>query len=267
MGNKSIQTLIKGQQVKEPIDWQNNTIHASYGTDSPQPQIETDRFEYTLDGAAKIIEHKDNGDIFEKLPIQQIYRQDDDTYVALDGYFDVSDGYEELLPTWGEEERPNRVLVKFKQDESVTNFLSQINGVSYGSLVQDGTITNSDYTTIKTAIVKRANFLEVATIILTIYLIQKQIQDVIKSIKDSVQQVIALASTPPFGGVGAIILAVASLILQVAYAVVLIALLAKLIKQLIELMLPPIVKNKGIKFRTLLEKSCEKYGYTLESPI
>jgi hypothetical protein len=273
MGNSSIQTLIEGKQVKEPLDWKNNSIKAFFGNDSPEAQIETDRFEYVLDGAKAIINHKDKGDIFEKLSAQQIYTQTDnvtgnvDSYVALDGYFDMSDGYEEVLPTWGDVERSNRVLVKFKQDDSVSNFLSQINGVSYGSLVQEGLINSGDYTTINTAIVKRANVLEVALLILTIFQLEQQIENIIKSIKESVQQVFALASTPPAGQIGAIILAVALLVLQLAYAVLLISLVVKLFVNFLELFLPPIVKNKGINFRVLLQKSCEKFGYTLESPI
>jgi hypothetical protein len=267
MGKLSIQTLIDGQQVKEPIDWQNNTIHASFGTDSIQPQIETDRFEYVLDGAAKIIEHKNKGNIFEPLPCQQIYSDGDNKYTALDGYFDVSDGYEELEPTWGDIERPNRVLVKFKQNESVTAFIDQIQGVSYGSLVEEGLISSQDYTTINTVIVKRTNFLEVATMFVTIYLIQKQIQDIIRQIKKTLQEIISIATGGTTGGIAATVYAAAVLILQVAYAVALISILTKLIISLIELMLPPVVKNQGIKFRTLLQKSCSKFGYTLVSPI
>ena len=264
----SIQTLIEGQIVKAPLDWQNNTIHASFGTDSSQPQIETDSFEYVLDGAKKIIDHVKSGNIFEPLQCQQIYKQGNNEFVALNGYFDVSDGYEELEPTWGDIERPNRVLVKFKQDESVTNFIDQIQGVSYGSLVEEGLITSKDYVTINTVIQKRTNFLEVATLIITLYLIQKQIEDAITQIKNTAKDIATiLAGGGITGGIGAAVAATASILIQIAYAVTLIAILVKLIVQLKDLFLPPIVKNKGIKFRTLLEKSCEKFGYTLESNI
>ena len=43
-----IQTLIGGQVSSPPVDWQNNTIQATFGTDSSQPQIETDSFEYVF---------------------------------------------------------------------------------------------------------------------------------------------------------------------------------------------------------------------------
>ena len=267
MGKPTIQTLIDGKIVFEPLDWQNNTILASFGTDSVQPQIETDRFEYVLDGASAIIKHKESGNIFEPLPCQQIYSDGANNFTALNGYFDVSDGYEEVLPTFGSIERSNRVLVKFKQDKSITGFVDQIQGVSFGSLLNDGLISSQDYTTIPTAIMKRANFLEVATILLTLYLIQKQIADTVRQIRETLRDIAAFIATIPSGSIGAAIYTTASLLLQVAYAVALIAILVKLITDLIALLLPPIVKNKGIKFRTLLQKSCEKFGYTLVSPI
>ena len=263
----SIQTLINGKEVKPPIDWQNQTIHATFGTDSTQPQVETDRFEYVLDGAKAIIEHVAKGNIFEPLECQQIYSDGTNNFTALNGYFDMSEGYEEVQPTWGDIERPNRVLVKFKQNESVTDFVDQINGVSFGSLLEEGLISSQDYTTIKTVIVKKANFLDVATLIISTYLVSKQIADILLKQGDNASQVSALIATLPGGTVGATILAVAQLIILIAYTLALIALLVKFVIALIELFIPPIVKNKGIKFRTLLEKSCEKFGYTLESPI
>ena len=263
----SIQTLINGKEVKAPIDWQNQTIHATFGTDSTQPQVETDRFEYVLDGAKAIIEHVSKGNIFEPLECQQIYSDGTNNFTALNGYFDMSEGYEEVQPTWGDTERPNRVLVKFKQNESVTDFVDQINGVSFGSLLEEGLISSQDYTTIKTVIVKKANFLDVATLIISTYLVSKQIIDTIKAIQDNVNNIAAIVSGGVTGGVAAAVFTTASLIIQLAYAIALIALLVKFVVALIELFIPPIVKNQGIKFRTLLEKSCEKFGYTLESPI
>jgi hypothetical protein len=277
----SIQTLINGKEVKEAIDWQNQTIHATFGTDSTQPQVETDRFEYVLDGAKAIIEHVAKGNVFEPLECQQIYSDGTNNFTALDGYFDMSEGYEEVQPTWGDTERPNRVLVKFKQNQSVTDFVDQINGVSFGSLVEEGLISSQDYTTIKTVIVKKANFLDVATLIISTYLVSKQIIDTIKSIQDSIQAIrkdaqdalVFNAQVPPQPSASAAsiiasaIFRAAELIIQLAYTVALIALLVKFVITLIELFIPPIVKNQGIKFRTLLEKSCEKFGYKLESNI
>ena len=267
MGVTGIKTFIAGRGVREPMDWQSNTISATFGTDSSQPQIETDRFEFVLDAAAKIIEHKEKGNIFEPLECEQIYTQGDETYVALKGFLDTSDGYEELDPTWGSVERPNRVLAKFKQDESITHFLEQIQGVTYGSLLSEGVITHQDYTTINTTIVKKANFMEIAMAILAIYMVRSHIEDHIKSIQEAINDIQAIIAGGATGSLAAAIFAIALLAIQIAYAIVLIALTVALVKTLVDLLIPPIVKNKGVKYRTLLEKACIKFGYEFESNI
>ena len=189
MGVKSIKTQINGKVVKEPKGWEGNSILATFGTGSNQPQIETDRFEFVLDAAAEILKHKDKGRIFEPLPCTQTYTLGDNNYMALDGYLDLSSGYEELNPTFGSVERPNNVMVSFKQDKSIAQFLDRINGVSFGSLLEEGIINHTDYTTINTAIVKRANPLDVALTLLSIFMIQKQIQDAIRSLKNTAKEV------------------------------------------------------------------------------
>ena len=73
MGITSIQTLINGQITSVPVDWENQSIHATFGTDSSSPQIESDSMEFVLDSAAKIIDFVKKGDIFENLPLQQIW--------------------------------------------------------------------------------------------------------------------------------------------------------------------------------------------------
>jgi len=267
MGVKSIKTQINGKVVKEPKGWESNSILATYGTGSNQPQIETDRFEFVLDAAAEIIKHKDKGRIFEPLPCTQTYTLGDNNYMALDGYLDLSSGYEELNPTFGSVERPNNVMVSFKQDKSIAQFLDRINGVSFGSLLEEGIINHTDYTTINTAIVKRANPLDVALTLLSIFMIQKQIQDAIRSLKNTAKEVASIITGGITGNIAAAVYIVATLVIEIAYAVALVALLVGFVKQIIDLLLPPVVKNKGIKFRTLLEASCRKFGYKFESNI
>ena len=53
-----IETLIAGKTSTPQLDWQNNTISLLFGSDSPSPQVETDRLEFALDSAKAIIKHK-----------------------------------------------------------------------------------------------------------------------------------------------------------------------------------------------------------------
>ena len=114
---------------------------------------------------------------------------------------------------------------------------------------------------------KRYKALEIALLILTIFQLGQQIASIVKSLKESVKLVISTITGSASGGFAGAVLAIALLVLQLAFALVLISLMIKLFVSFVQLFLPPTVRNKGIKFRTLLEKSCEKFGYTLESPI
>ena len=264
MGTTSLQTFIDGKQVKEPKGWQDMTVFSAYGSDSIKPQVEADRLEFFADGNQKISEHKDNGNIFEPLPLKMVFKQRGLDSTVLDGNIDLSQDYEQTFP----KPYPLSSVVSFVQDDSITNFLDKIKGVTYGSLVEEGIITKNDYVTIKTAIIKKANFLDVAISLVTIYLIQKQIQDTIAEIKKTVATITSLiASGGLTGSIGGVIFSVASLLIQVAYAVAMVALLFTLVTSIITLLLPPILKNKGMSYRKLLEKGCEKFGYTFESNI
>ena len=164
-------------------------------------------------------------------------------------------------------EQPNTVLAKFKKNDAVQYFSEKINGVSFGLLYDEGFITKQDFTTIKTIIRKKSNFTEVAITLISIYLIAKQIQDLTEKTSEAVadtayKYTASVTASPP-----ATVYTIAVNIVKIAYVVALFALLSNLIVQILQLIIPPKVKNKGIKFRTLLEKSCEYFGYTFESDI
>lgn len=267
MAVAQLRTYIAGQPVKDVVEWEDTKLMAAFGTDSNQPQIESDRFTFVLDGAQKIINHVANGDIFNPLSVQLVYRQRDETQEVFNGFLDTSDGYEEVNPTFGRNEKPNTVNVKFKADKSISHFLDQIDGITYGSLLDEGLISSGDYTTIKTVIVKKATFLEIAIALVTIYLLEQQLEETIKEIKKSVGEIISIATGSTTGLFAALVYAVLVALIQTAFAVALLALLVSIVTDLIRILIPPVVKNKGIKFRTLLEKACEKFEYDLVSPI
>jgi hypothetical protein len=267
MAKAQLTTYIENKPVKDVIEWEDVKLMAAFGTDSNQPLIESDRFTFVLDGAQRIINSVAKGDIFDPLEAQLVYRQRNNTQEIFKGFLDTSDGYEELDPTFGSEERPNTVKVKFKADKSISTFLNQIDGVTYGSLFDEGLITDGDFVTIKTVIVKKATFLEIAIALVTIYLLEQQLEETVKEIKKTVGEIISIATGSTIGSAAALVYAVLVVLIQSAFAVALLAILVSLVRDLIELLIPPVVKNKGINFRTLLSKACEKFGYTLVSPI
>jgi hypothetical protein len=168
---------------------------------------------------------------------------------------------------FGSDEKPNQISVKFRAKDSITNFLDQIDGVTYGYLFDSGHIQNSDFVNVPTAIVKKSNFLDISVAFVMIYLLTKQLNDTIKEIADTVAKLVAIATSGLPGPIAAGIYSIAIIVIRVVYAVAMLGLIIQLVRNLLNLLVPPIVKNKGILYRTLLEKACTKYGYTFVSPI
>jgi hypothetical protein len=258
---------VQGKRVTEPREAQKTKITAAFGTNSNQPEIESDRFTLVKDAAQAVINDVAAGNIYDGLDCVWRYRQRNITQGIFEGYIDTSEDYEEVAPSFGSEERPNEVKVKFKGTNTITNFQDKINGVSYGFLYSEGAIKDSDFVTVKTALVKKSNFLEIAIALLTLYILTKQVIDTVREVKKSIAEIIGIATGSVTGGIAAAVYAVTITLLQIAYSIALIAVLIKLVTDLIQLLVPPILKNKGCTLRTLLSRACEHYGYTFVSPI
>lgn len=266
-GVTNFKLTIDGKVRTEPKEGADIKYMAAFGSNSNQPQIESDRFTLVKDAAQAVIDNVAAGGIFEGQDAVIEYTQRNLTEKMFDGFIDTSDNYEEVFPSFGATERPNEVKVKFRGKNTITNFQDQIEGVTYGYMFEIGAIKNSDFVTVKTAVVKKTNFLEVAMSLVTLYIITKQIADNVKDIKDAASVLISTATGGVSGAAAAVILAVAQAIITLAYYTVLFALVIKLTLELIQLLIPPIVKNKGCALRVLLSRVCEHYGYTFVSPL
>lgn len=262
-----LKLYIKGIPVESPREWQNISIAAAFGDNSNQPVVESDRFTLYGTAAKMVMDSVKSGDIFQEITAKIEVKQRDNTYVVFDGYLDTSDDYEEVLVSFGNVEIPKEVKVKFKAKDGVNNFLEKIEGVTYGFLESQGAITKNDYTTINTAIVKKAPILEIAMSLITIYMLTKQLADTIKDNSEEIPDTAQRATSAPTSGPSTVIYKAAIAIIKVAYVISIISILIKLVLDLIQLLIPPIVKHQGCKFRTLLSRACEFYGYKFVSPI
>lgn len=267
MGLTGLKLYIDGKPKTEPKEWADIKIHAAFGTDSNQPQIESDRFTLIRDAAQCVIDSVANGNIFEGQDCVLEYRQRNLKLGIFDGFIDTSDNYEEVSPSFGSEERPNEVKVKFRGKNTITNFQDQIEGVTYGFMYNQGSITDGDFTTINTVIVKKSNFLEIAMAIITLYMLEQQIEQVIKDLAEEIPDIVQRFSSSSTAFASATIWAVVQALIKIAYSLALTIIVIKMVKDLIDLLIPPVVKNKGCKYRTLLAKVCEHYGYEFVSPI
>ena len=262
-----LKLYIAGQEVTPPKEWQGLKILAAFGTNSNQPEIESDRLTLVKDAAKLVIDDVAAGNIFEGLDAKLEYTQRNNTIAIFDGFIDTSEDYEELDPTFGGTDRPNQVNVKFRGKDTIKNFQDQIEGVTYGYLYDQGDIQNTDFVNIPTVIVKKSNFTDVAVAVVMTYILIKQLQDTISEIADATAKLIAIAASGLPGPIAAAAYSIAIILIRIAYAIALLSIIVSTVSSLVALLIPPVVKNKGMKYRKLLTKACAKYGYTFVSPI
>jgi hypothetical protein len=267
MAVTGLKLRIEGKPVTEPREWADMKITAAFGSNSNQPQIESDRFTLVRDAADAIINDVRRGNIFEGTDAIIEYRQRDLSNIIFKGYIDKSDNYEEIEPMMGSLDRPIEVKAKFVGGNSVTNFQDRINGVTYAFMYDVGAITDSDFVTVKTVVEKKNNFMEIAMAIITLYLLEQQIEETISQISKDIADLIQRASSSSIASISAAIFAVLTIVVKIAYSLVLTALVIKMTKELIDLLIPPVIENKGCTLRTLLSKVCEHYGWEFVSPI
>lgn len=169
----------------------------------------------------------------------------------------------------GMEVKTNSIAVKMRRLKGYDHFKARADGMAfnYPGLVW----STGDFRTIDFLVVDKDMATKSLSLILMIFVLGKETVDSISKLSENVESLIQAstptAGVPPSIVTGAVISAAIRVVLNIAYTITLIAMLVKLIKDLIELIFPPIRQYYGIQYKTLIEKSCNFLGYQLQSTI
>ena len=264
--SKYNETVIKlnGKTLHVPREFFDVTLKASFDQ-NPQANLTTDSFTFLLDAAKEIQSHiagglKSGVGIFEGMPITISANGSNNSIAVFNGILDLQDSANinnEL----------GQIEAKIKQDNGLNNLEDQIEALDFGFLLDIGVIKTSDFIDVDYVVIKPNSTLEAITMLITIYLLSKQLIDTIKDISDQVAIIAGIAVSGVPGPIGAAIYAAAAAIAQVIFAAALLLLIIKLGLQLIELLVQPKRTHKAITVKTLLEKTCEKIGYGFNTTI
>tara|TARA_R110000744_G_scaffold275082_2_gene388060 strand:+ start:6506 stop:8332 length:1827 start_codon:yes stop_codon:yes gene_type:complete len=262
-----------------PVDWQNLTEVFEYGQNSNQPSIDSESFTFQGDSAEYILNHfhpngmLKPGNILVPLTVNIEYEQQGVKQKLVDDYvIDTVKGVQ-LNDAWFDNQfKPKEVVCNIRKKIGSDYFRTEIEGLTWGLLLEEKTVTKSDYRTIQTIIAPEYNFLEVATTLLAIYSLQKQFRDSVTDIAVDVQDVIQRIGAAASTGVTApvvlaltIVYKIAVTLVKIAATVFLLALLIKITLDFITLLLPPVLKNKGITLKRGMEIICNRLGYNFEA--
>jgi hypothetical protein len=272
---------INGNKVLVPVNWHDLTEVFEYGQNSNQPSIDSESFTFQGDSAELILKHfhpkgmLQPGNILVPLTVNIEYTQHGNTQRLIDDYvIDTPKGVQ-LNDAWFNNEfKPKEVVCSIRKKNGSDYFLTEIQGLTWGLLLDQGNVTSSDYTTVKTIVSPMYNFVDIVTALLTIYSLQKQFIDTVdaikKSVADTTQRIGASSAagiTSPLSLVVSILFVVTKALLEVAAAIALLALSVKISLDLMLLLLPPVLKNKGITLRRGMEVICNRLGYEFSSSI
>lgn len=268
MADQSINTVVEvklnGKPLTVPREFFDVSVKASFDQ-NPQANLTTEEFTFVLDAFKEINSWIDNGlrsgvGIFEGMPITITARGKDSSLLAFNGIVDLQNA---LII----DQELGEIKAKLRQDNSLNNLSDLLEPLDFGFLLAEGVITEEDYVDIEYVIDKPNTAQEIIITLLTAYLLQKQLQDSIKDIAEQIAIVAGIAASGFTGPIGASIYAVAVAILEIAYAIAILALLVALAVDMIRLLTQPLRTHKGIQLKTLLEKTCEYLGFTLETTI
>lgn len=260
----SSMVILNGKQVAVPKDFFDVGVKASFG-ENIQANLTTEEFTFVLDAYKEILEWINGGrnggvGIFEGMPISILTSNAQQSLSVFKGILNLQK--EHTI-----QERLGQVTTTLRQDNSLNQLDELLEPLDYGYLESLGVITSSDYVNVDYVIDEIDNTLKTIFAFVTIYLLSKQLADSIKSISETAATVAGLISSSLTGSVGATVYAIASGVLEVAYASSLLVLILNFGIDLFNVLVQPLRTHQAILLKTLLVKACEYIGYTFETSI
>jgi len=260
------ETIIKlnGKTLAVPRKFFDVAVKASFDQ-NPQANLTSDSFTFVLNAAKEIRAHVDSGlksgvGIFEGMPLEISATGRNNSISVFKGILDLQDSMvinDEL----------GQIEVKIKQDSGLNNLEDALEALDFGFLLEIGVIKESDYINIDYVVIKIDSTLEAITMLITIFLLAKQLIDSIKSLSEQIGTIAGLLGSSVTGILGSVIFAIAVAIAEVIFAAAILALIVKLGAALLELLIQPKRTHKAISLKKLLEKTCEHIGYGFNTTI
>ena len=241
-------------------DWQGLQIIATFDNDNNQPNITTSELTFSLDMGKKIIDHIDNGaGVFQGIDFE-MFLNNPSTEV-FKGILDLADDIEV-------NREKKEVKAKLLKLDGLNTFANVSEAITMGLLESEGVFTSADYVDIPYIKETEFDYLATAILIVSIFQIQQQLQQIIKDAldlgADTTGETTGSLST---GAVGAGFIFFIKGGVQLAYFAAMFFILISMIQELFNLLFPVVKYHRGIKLKTILEKGCSFAGYQFSSTI
>jgi len=271
MGLTNLIFKLNGKTGHEPDNWESIKLSASFVftdtndnriSESVQPSINTDLFVFSNESAREFIKYRKAGltggpGLFEGMPFS-IEASNDTTIKAFNGFFDFTKGYREISPV--------EVECRVKKLDGLNSFndIARVNTFEF--LESEGVFKLSDYINIPFIVEPLDAEAQIAMLELTLVMLIIEGARLVKEILKDIGIIVGLASTVT-GIPGSLVLAVLTLILDIAFLIVLVFQIGKLVIRMVALLAPPVQFNRGMFIKDLIEKAVNHFGYDFETGI
>lgn len=250
--------------VNPPVGWEKVKIIATFDAITNSSQIDTDRMEFVLDAAQLIIKYFNEGSgsgrgVTEGLPFKVELESEDGSQSVFNGYIDFFKGYKQI--------NNQRVLCTVTLIDDITKIKQDMEGTTVDLLISKGILTKSDLTSISYVVEKEVGFLELAVLLLTIYMLLKEIYEAALRLANTIATIAGILAGGITGSIGALVFAGIQILADLAYIALMVIQVINMIKELFSLFLSPKRKINCISLHNLLSKAVGYLGYTFSSDI
>jgi len=259
----NIQILLNGKELLAPSELFDIGVKAEFGTEGIQANLTIEELTFRGNARSEVLNHIADGltggvGIFEGLPLSiRAFNKDTDLTV-FDGYLDLTDGYID-------NDADNSLKVTLKQADGLNSLEDRLNGLTFGTLVENGTITASDYQAVGYVVEKPFNIVEQLTNSIVIYLMAKEVAELLERQADTTVTATAIGTTAVTAPPASAFYAIAKTALDIAYALTMVALIVRLSRQLVNSFLPPKREHKALSLWTALSAISTELGYAFAS--
>ena len=244
--------IIAGENFR-PVNADDIGIKLDWRGDIKEAELNTDTIILSNRAKRIVLDHIDQFGVFQGVPILiQVGN------TALEYYIDLQANPK--MSGFGDSE----IEVSIKKRRSVNWFRDQINALSFEVINKTNPIGTVQ---IPYLIVPDNQAEMLIMLLISTYTLTKALIEGIKELITAITDFIKILSIGLVVNIGQIIAAALLLIARIAFVIALVIALIKLTKQILELIFPPIKKLKGSKVRELIDKGCQKLGFTFSSTL
>lgn len=244
LGGKTVLPPKEGLDIRIKMLWNDNM----------QPVVELDETTFVNEHIEIMQNHLDKVGVYLGLDFT-MQVSDENTNYLFPGFVDMTN-CEFLSPVqW-------KAPISYLYDLETWN--KRFEAISYGYLaLEKGMFGQSDYTEVPVIVRKKFDTLEVLFATFGLYIIYKEVREHIKDDYKDIAETIASGFSSP----AQVVKSITFIIIKLAYYALMLIALYKLVKTILDNLLPKKTKYKGIKLKTAISKACECFNLTLVTDI